>query len=174
MEGAYFVTVCTKERKECFGQVINNVIQLSRIRIVVDKYWREIPKHFPFVILDEYIVMPNHIHGIIIINHNYYNNPRRDVAMQRLYHRNKQRPKNYQMSMISPKPQSLSVIIRSYKSICTREINKYQNHLRFQWQSRFYDHIIRNEHALQQIQEYIIDNALNWQKDRNNVENLYI
>ncbi|PIU01711.1 transposase [bacterium (Candidatus Torokbacteria) CG09_land_8_20_14_0_10_42_11] len=174
-EGAYFITICLKNCEYFFGEIVNGKMQLSRIGIVVDKYWREIPKHFPSVILDEYIIMPNHVHGIIMINHNNNSHRdvavRRDVAVQRLY---RERPKNYKMSMISPKSQSLSAIIRSYKSICTKTINKMQNQIFFAWQSRFYDRIIRDDNELNRIREYIFINPSNWMKDCNNPENLLI
>ena len=65
---AYFVTICTQNREYYFGEIINGVMQLSEIGLLANKYWLEIPEHFPFVELDEFVVMPNHVHGIIIIN----------------------------------------------------------------------------------------------------------
>jgi len=64
---------------------------------------------------------------------------------------------------------SLSTVIRSYKSICTKTINKIQNNINFQWQLRFYDHIIRNEKSLNKIRNYIINNPLNWDNDKENL-----
>lgn len=66
--GYYFLTICTKNRENYFGEIVNNKMQLSKIGKTAKKFWREIPKHFPFVKLDEFVVMPNHVHGIIIIN----------------------------------------------------------------------------------------------------------
>src|SRR3989338_6303074 len=68
--GYYFITICTKGRKQYFGEIINNVMCLSIIGEIAKKYWLEIPKHFPFVELDEFVVMPNHVHGIIVIREN--------------------------------------------------------------------------------------------------------
>ena len=65
--GYYFVTVCTKDKKEFFGEIANNEMCFSEIGKIVQKYWLEIPNHFPFVMLDEYKIMPNHVHGIVII-----------------------------------------------------------------------------------------------------------
>ena len=65
---SYFITICTKKRKHYFGEIQNGEMLLSEIGIIAQKYWYEIPEHFPFVILDEFKVMPNHIHGIITIN----------------------------------------------------------------------------------------------------------
>jgi putative transposase len=63
----YFITICTKNRKHFFGEIANGQMMLSEIGRLAEKYWHEIPEHFPFVILDEFVVMPNHIHGIIEI-----------------------------------------------------------------------------------------------------------
>lgn len=68
--GYYFITICTKERRYYFGEIINNKIQLSEIGKIIQHYWLEIPKHFLFVKLDEFAIMPNHVHGILIIKNN--------------------------------------------------------------------------------------------------------
>ena len=65
---AYFVTICTKNKEHYFGNIDNDKIELSEIGCVAQQYWIDIPQHFPFVILDEFVVMPNHIHGILIFN----------------------------------------------------------------------------------------------------------
>jgi len=66
--GMYFVTICTKGHEEFFGRIEDGEMVLSEIGIVANKFWQEIPKHFPFVILDEFVVMPNHVHGVLEIN----------------------------------------------------------------------------------------------------------
>ncbi len=162
--GWYFVTICTKDRREFFGEIKNGIMALNEIGCVVAGFWQEIPNHFPFVRLDEWGVMPNHVHGIIIINNN-----RRDEAMPRLYMGNYTK-----MSQISPKPKSLPVIIGSFKSIVTKMINQKYPNIHFQWQSRFYDHIIRNEKSLDDIREYIHFNPNKWESDRNNPEGLWM
>lgn len=172
-DGWYFVTICTKDKECLFGDIINEKMVLNDLGKMAEKYWQEIPVHFPFVNLDEFIIMPNHVHGIIAIDHgdDFITegdlSTRRDVAVQRLY-----RGDNPQMSKISPKSGSLSTIIRSYKSIVTRESKKIMNN--FAWQSRFYDHIIRNEKSLNKIRQYIIDNPVKWEMDRNNKENIWM
>jgi REP element-mobilizing transposase RayT len=65
--GYYYITICTQERKHYFGEIVNDEINLSEIGKIAKKYWFEIPNHFPFVKLNEFIVMPNHIHGIVVI-----------------------------------------------------------------------------------------------------------
>ena len=152
-DGFYFVTICTKDRIPVFGQIKNNEIILSEIGNIAEKYWLEIPAHFPFVNLDTFVIMPNHIHGIIIINNNV------ETGQCPVSTVGKNHTKN---------SNTLSSIIGSYKSICTKRINKMQNRINFRWQSRFYDHIIRNEKSLYNIRNYIINNPASWNKDREN------
>ena len=198
---------------------------LSEIGKIANQFWQEIPAHFPFVNLDEFVVMPNHVHGILEINKNCFGNINcRDEALPRLgnnerYGVNQQHqneilqyqdeiknqnnnkhqdeaqnrkqdetergnqdeaergnqdeavPRLYggeypRMSEISPKPGSLAVIIGSFKSIVSKTANK-QFPIGFHWQPKFYDHIIRNDKALNKIREYIITNPERWERDRN-------
>lgn len=172
--GMYFVTICTQNFVEWFGVVNNEKMDLNKMGEIADSCWTKIPNHFPNVELDEYIIMPNHIHGIIGINdisrdadHNESNyemksrtNSRRDVACNV--------STSNRMSKISPKPNSLSTIIRSFKSAVTKLIRKCHNP-NFAWQPRFYDHVIRNENSLEKIQNYILLNPKNWDSDKNNL-----
>ena len=163
--GMYFITICTKDREHFFGEVENGKMELNEVGKMADQFWQEIPKHFPFVKLDVHQVMPNHVHGNVEI----LPCARRDEALPRLY-----TGAHPQMSKISPKPGSLAVIIGSYKSIVAKMIRKQLNPITFAWQSRFYDHIIRNEIELNKIREYIITNPEMWERDRNNPENLWM
>ena len=134
---------------------------------IADQYWHEIPKHFSSVKLDEYIVMPNHVHGIVIIRHRG-----RDKAMPCLYDNN---GKNIGSKRFQNQGKgSLSAIIGSFKSIVTRTINRNFQDANFSWQSRFYEHIIRNKKSLYRIRKYIQNNPLKWARDRNNPENLFM
>ncbi|PNW48430.1 UNVERIFIED_CONTAM: hypothetical protein BEN50_11450 [Euhalothece sp. KZN 001] len=108
---------------------------------------------------ETYVIMPNHVHGIVVIDQPIPEPKNRDI------------PSNVSASHISPKPNSLSVIIRSYKSSVTRwcRQNGYKN---FQWQSRFYENIIRQDDSLERIQNYIFNNPKKWHQDRNNLPSL--
>jgi REP element-mobilizing transposase RayT len=163
--GFYFVTICTKNR-ECFlGNITDGKMKLSDIGKMARKYWLEIPNHFPFVQLDAFVVMPNHVHGIIIIDKTD-NIVGRDVAcnVSTVSDKTSIDGKNENMALISPKQGSLSTIIRSYKSVVTKHARKTR--IDFSWQPRFYDHIIRNDNSYQNISEYIINNPLNWNNDK--------
>jgi len=72
--GMYFVTICTKDKEYFFGEIKNGGMVLNDVGKMADKYWREIPVHFPFVKLDEFVVMPNHVHGIVEISRDEINN----------------------------------------------------------------------------------------------------
>ena len=126
-----------------------------------DNFWREISNHYPHVMLDEYVIMPNHIHGILIITDNFKINndtvktPESGVSTEI----------NINEESILKQP-TLGVIINQFKRICTITIR--QNHPEFAWQPRFYDHIIRTEEALNNIRQYIIDNPIRWEMDDEN------
>ncbi len=165
-DGWYFVTICTKNMEQFFGNITDGKMNLSEIGKIVENYWLEIPKHFPFVELDEFSIMPNHNHGILGINNFNCRCNGRDEAVPRLYD-----GKYPQMSKISPKPKSLSTIVGSFKSVSTKTIHQKFPETNFAWQPRFYDRIIRNEKELDKIRKYIFENVSKWEFDKNNPEN---
>ncbi|MGC8771101.1 MAG: transposase [Brevinematia bacterium] len=170
--GAYFVTICVKERMNILSKVINGEVILSEIGKIVDVTWNEIPSHFENVKLDYYVIMPDHIHGIIIIleNDNVVVNGVDDIfdgrnAINRVptIENTENGYKNGGITGIhNPMltKNSLSKIVRWFKGRCTYEIRR-SNLCYFQWQSRFYDHIIRNGEELKEIRKYILDNPKN-------------
>jgi REP element-mobilizing transposase RayT len=172
-QSSYFITICTKNRDHYFGKIKNGEMLLNEIGEIASQFWKEIPNHFPHVGLGNFVVMPNHTHGVLIMGPNHSKkrdlmgddvlvddvSDGRDVAVQRLYGAEKN-----QMSSISPKPGSISTIIRSYKSVVTKNAKKFNPE--FQWQPRFHDHVIRNEYSFENIQKYIVNNPINWKEDR--------
>jgi len=157
--GYYLVTICTKDRVCWFGDICDGEMRLSETGEIVADEWQKTARVRANVKLDEWVIMPNHIHGIVVIMGGCGINWRRDVA------RNVSTMENV-MSKISPTPGSLSAVIRSFKSAATKRIREmgFRN---FAWQSRFYDHIIRDERSLNQIRQYIVSNPKNWDEDRN-------
>jgi len=145
----YYITICTKDKIEWFGEIKKGKIKLNQYGEIAYQYWEDIPKHFPNVELNEYIIMPNHIHGIVILN------PFVGVADLRPLRRNN---RNQML---------LSKVIHGYKSSVTRTINKIPDNVKFQWQRSFYDHIIRTEYSCAKIREYITNNPLRWDYDQN-------
>ena len=164
--GAYYITICTKDRECYLGNVVNRKIELSGIGEIVKKYWCVIPIYFQHVSLDEFVIMPNHLHGIVVINNE--NNCRDAINRVSTGIDNQKRFGGITKNCNPMLSKSLSTIIRWYKGRSTYEINKMQNQIHFHWQPRFYESIIRNEKQLNAIREYIINNPLNWGIDRNN------
>ena len=166
--GAYFVTICTYGREDYFGDCKNGIMNLNEIGIIAEKYWIEIPNHFPFVELGNFVIMPNHTHGIIIINKiTEINGDAANIADIPV-----QTPKlgvsATDTAAASQKwnPGNLGVIINQYKRKCTIESRKINPN--FLWQTRFHDHIIRNSGEFERIQYYIENNPTKWQDDKFN------
>ncbi|MFC1613267.1 transposase [Patescibacteria group bacterium] len=178
-EGFYFVTICTKNREFYFGDIVGTQdfafiqsqpfpqLQATKIGKIAEECWREIPDHFPFVTLDEFVIMPNHIHGIIIIDDNAKT---QNVGTQNVGTQNLAFLREYK-NQFGPQSKNLSSIIRGFKIGVTKYAN---NNLKFAWQPRFHDRIIRNDNELNKIRQYIINNPLKWELDRNNPEKLFM
>ena len=165
--GTYFITICTKDRQHLFGDVSDGTMQLNELGQLAEKYWVEIPQHFPFIELGNFVVMPNHTHGILIIDKMDTVLPVDTPNVETLQCNVSTIPnanKNEQMAKISPKSGTISTIIRSYKSVVSK--NARLIHADFNWQSRFHDHIIRDAQSFETIQDYIANNPMNWEKDK--------
>ena len=143
--GYYYVTICTQNHEYIFGEVENNGMVLSQCGHIAKESWLDLPSHHKNIQLDEFVIMPNHLHGIIIINNPVGNWP-------------------------ACSANNLSIIIGLYKSTVTKQINRIINN-GFSWQKSFYDHIIRTGESLNNIREYIANNPLNWNTDENNLLN---
>jgi len=170
--GYYFVTICTKDRSHYFGYISDGQMHLSAAGEIAAQCWREIPIHRPNVELDEFMVMPNHVHGILVIREHVATLPGR-VPVETLPDGVETLHATSLQSVISPKAGSLSVIIRSYKSAVTKSagLNGFQE---FAWQTRFYDAIIRDEKSFHKIRKYIADNPVKWELDKDNPSKLLI
>ena len=172
---AYFVTICTSERYEHFGQIIDDQMHLSSLGVVADNCWVSIPYHFPFVILGAHVIMPNHVHGIITIDN--VNQPQtlnqasatNATSMSATIDANVETQNiaslpRHATNRYGPQSKNLASIVRGFKIGVTNYAN--QNQIGFKWQPRFHDHIIRNEQEYEKIHNYIIANPENWKKDK--------
>ena len=165
--GGYFVTVVTWHRECLFGEIVNADMVLNEFGKIASECWLAIPEHFPNVELGAYVIMPNHVHGIIVIRANESLlatktvDDRRGAAMLRPYD-GEQNPHK-----INVKPGSLGAIVRSYKSAVSYRINK-EHYATGIWQRNYYEHIIRNETDLRNKTEYIEANPLLWEQDAEN------
>ena len=164
--GNYFVTICTKHRLHHLGEIRNGIIGLSEPGIIAHAYWLEIPDHYSHVVLDDFVVMPNHIHGILKLKQNDDLKEKTDVDPLNStdLQQSNQHKTLKQLSKISPQSGSLSEIIRTYKGAVTRWCNKNAFE-EFAWQRRFYDHIIGHRRSLNKIREYIRNNYIDWSKE---------
>ncbi len=170
---AYFITICTQNREHYFGEIENSRMQISPVGAIAHVLWYEIKNHAKKIELGEFVVMPNHLHGILILNGNDVADIGRGVAVGRDVAYNVPTtkptnetiiPKNEKMSAISPKSHSVSTIVRSYKSAVTKHCHRLG--LEFTWQTRFHDHIIRNENSFHKISAYIKNNPMKWSDDQ--------
>ena len=167
--GAYFITICTHHRNHFFGEIVNGAMQLSPVGALAHQYWQEIPNRFPYAQLDARVVMPNHVHGIIMIDKS---NPRfhfRRDAVNRVSTEMETETETDKTGGITGTHnpmlhENISRIIRWYKGRTAFESRKTNPD--FAWQTRFYDHIIRNNTAWNRIRTYIENNPANWKEDR--------
>ena len=175
-DGAYFITICTANRERYFGNVINRSMNLNDIGELANKFWMEIPAHFPFVKLDAFVVMPDHVHGIIISNKKFQTFENSDAknntdTRQCIVSCNPTNNSDPQTKSITPAQKrfrnqgknTISSIVGSYKSVVTKNARKILDE--FSWQSRFHDYIIRNKDEFLRIQKYIIDNPSKWKSN---------
>lgn len=142
--GLYFVTICTRDRVHYFGEVSGGEMVLSAIGAAAQSCWQEIPQHFPFVRLDAFVVMPNHVHGIVMIDKG---------EAGRVGNGNR----------FGPQSQNLASVVRGYKVGVTKFARSHD--LDFAWQPRFHDRIIRDAEAYAAIARYIANNPSKWRED---------
>jgi putative transposase len=172
---AYFVTTCTKNREHFFGEIVDGKMELSEFGVLAQKFWQEIPEHFPFVALGNFVIMPNHVHGILILNKPDDNNERVTVETPKLGVSTIAAKSNDSAYFGSAnkkpvgknekwKPDTRGVIVNQYKRIVTLTVRKTNPD--FAWQTRFHDHIIRDELAFNRIANYILRNPFKWEDDK--------
>jgi len=163
-QGVYFITICTDNREHFFGEIINGEMKLSEIGKIAFQFWKEIPDHFQNSSIDEFIIMPDHIHGIILLSGSFPSSSIQtsqcDVSTLGDASTNEELNLNQKMKAIIPKPGSISVIIRSFKSATSKHARKLNPE--FNWQERFYDRIIRNEREFLNVKTYIKNNPSKW------------
>jgi len=157
-EGLYFITICTKNREDYFGEIKNSKMILSNLGTIADIFWHEIKNHTKNTILHEFIVMPNHIHGIIeIVDHHGCSKDDACIVSTVMVS---------PLQNISPKSGTISRIVGSYKSAVSKHAHRLK--YEFSWQPRYWDHIIRNEKEYYRISDYIKKNPNKWHDDKLN------
>jgi putative transposase len=157
-EGAYFITICTKNREHFFGEIIEGKMILNEIGRLTEIEWAktiEIRQDMNLE-LGAFVVMPNHFHAIVIIKENEFNNSNNNDGMS-----------NKPQNQFGPQSKNLAAIIRGFKSAVTAQARKLGNS-EFAWQTLYHDHIIRNNQSFENIQNYILNNPEKWDKDNFN------
>ena len=164
--GAYFVTIVSYQRDCLFGKIENGEMTLSGFGKIADECWRAIPEHFPHVELGAHIIMPNHIHGIIVITDD--ESAFDVVDAQHVGATQWVAPTTIPNARPNgPKRGSLGAIIGSYKMAVTRQIGREHNATGI-WQRNYYERIIRNEREMDNIWRYIESNPTQWDDDDEN------
>jgi len=153
--GWYFVTICSQNRACIFGEVVAGEMQLSPVGRIAKSEMQALCLHYESVHVDSFVVMPNHVHAIVMIdgNHCFSPNPKRCAPPA--------------AGFVSPRAGSLSAIIRSYKAGVTRQCRDL-GLKRMIWQPRFHDHLLRGDTVIGAVRDYIRDNPANWGADKEN------
>ena len=158
---AYFITICTQNREHYFGNIVDSLMELSSVGILANLFWFEIKNHAKNIELGPFVVMPDHIHCVVEIRHalslqhNALPPQQQTLSSQKTI--GQQRFQNQGKNTISS-------IIGSYKSAVTKQAHCLG--IDFAWQSRFYDHIIRDEKSYNRIKKYIIENPMKWNDNK--------
>lgn len=165
--GAYFITIVTHNRLYLFGEIINCEMCLNEYGKIAHQCWLDITNHFPHAHLDEFIIMPNHIHGIILLDdiggiqkNDGNKNFEMDIAGAKNFSPLRKR------SLPNGTSKTIGSIVRGFKIGVTKWFRQNTD-IPTIWQRNYYEHIIRNENELNKIRQYVINNPLNWKMDDN-------
>jgi REP element-mobilizing transposase RayT len=168
--GAYFITLCTQDWKCLFGKIINHVMQTNETGQIVSDSWQWLEKQYDHVELDEWIIMPNHVHGIILITNDDTNDDdsvcrggsRTALSEQDNSHGNEGSP-----TALSAKRKPIGRLIGAFKTVSTKHMNELRHTPgKKLWQRNYWEHIVRNESELNRIREYIYNNPKQWELDK--------
>ncbi len=162
--GGYFITIVTYQRECLFGEIVGEEMRLNKYGLVAQQHWERLPKRFPDIELGRFVMMPNHMHGIIIIHE------RRGTAEnQNNFDGESSRRAPTQEQFQKPVAGSIPTIVRSYKSAVAYRINLMRNSNGVPvWQRNYYEHVIRNHADWDRIHQYIESNPLLWAEDEEN------
>lgn len=153
--GAYFVTICVFQRECLFGDVVDGEIRLNECGMIVQDAWDDLPKHYSNVELDQFVIMPNHVHGILVLEN----------GGRVTDHAPTETP--------SPKRHGFPEIMRAFKSFSAKRINQMRDNPGCPvWQRNYYERVIRNEQELARAREYVFNNPGKWALDKENPANV--
>lgn len=190
--GAYFVTICAWQRECLFGEIVDGLMVLNDLGRIVDSVWRRLPEHFTSISLDEFIILPNHFHGILQINESVgakQASPAlpslpglasdQTVGATAQFHRASpaldtapnqgKAVESLALPLHGTVSGSLCAVVQNFKSVSTRKINKLRDNPGCQvWQRNYYERVIRNDDELSRAREYVVNNPMKWELDREN------
>lgn len=149
--GVYFITICTYQRQLLFGKVESEQMWLSPIGIIAEEEWKRTSIVRPNIELGAFVVMPNHLHGLIVITSFASVGATRRVAPT--------------LHSSGPKPGSIGAIIGQFKSIVTKRVKRELTSYGDVWQRNYYEHVVRSENEHDHFHKYIESNLINWQSD---------
>jgi putative transposase len=164
--GAYFINLVTEKRLCLFGEIINGEMRLSRLGRTVEREWLRLERRFAGVELDEFVIMPNHVHGILVIAKQAA--PANKNAVVGETRKERAASKQSGVSEAPAAPGSLAAIVRGFKSAVEFRYHIMAQNEETLWQGNDYEHIIRDEDDLDRIRRYIAANPMNWLKDAEN------
>ena len=180
--GGYFITICTYKHLPLFGKIVDGEMILSLLGRIAVQEWKRLDKRFPFLELGEFVVMPNHLHGILIINERGTAEDGFDTGTDQA-RRARTREGEFDMGMDRHAPTregfgcpvagSIPTIVRSYKASVTLRVNRLRvrpNHP--VWQRNYYEHVIRDKGDWERIATYVQNNPILWDKDQFNPDRM--
>jgi REP element-mobilizing transposase RayT len=174
---AYFVTVCTRDRQNLFGCIEGSVMTLSEYGEIVSDTWRWLEGQFAGIVLDEWVVMPNHLHGIIVRREGEVEAASRESSTMAASPTalTQANPRTLAMGspapVAGPRPKPLGGLIGAFKTVTTRRINDLRQSPGARvWQRNYWEHIVRDDVDLIRIRAYIVGNVANWATDSLNVD----
>ncbi len=163
--GGFFATLCTHRRECILGDIVDANVRLNQFGEIVREEWLRTEQIRPEIKMDEFVVMPNHMHGIIMICNHI---PNVSVGAYRCTPQDRA----HIHAPLRRKPKTLGSIIAGFKSVVTHRINSFRENSNSPfWQRNYYEHVIRDEEDLNRIRQYIIDNPLRWDEDEDNPRN---
>jgi putative transposase len=154
--GAYFVTICVQARKCLLGEIRDDRMCLNDLGQIVQECWLDVAQHFPCVELDEFAIMPNHKHSVLLIHNDVVRPARSGAAIA-------------SGAATAPLRPTLGQVVAYFKYQSSKQINlaRQTSGFRF-WQRNYYEHVIRDESDLHVIRKYVVENPLKWELDREN------
>jgi REP element-mobilizing transposase RayT len=164
-EGAYFITICTQNQECLFGEILDGRMVLNDAGKMIQSVWDELPQHYPGVDIDAFVIMPNHVHGILVFENR--------VGAGSPCPKDRINCDTGKGAGTAPLRKTLGSVVAYFKYKSTKSINKFQDTSGCRlWQRNYYEHIIRNEDDLNRIREYIIYNPVQWITDPENPKNV--